>query len=148
QVTPAQDSGDTRYFDTEMLSLSLQGLGGNILFRESPTLPSLGKLRESPTLQSTGQTAYRIGSFFDVFTELSLDGGQTWTPANDPITVTLVPVTCAQIQCPPDQTVECGSDASPAATGTPTTTGSCSDVVVTHTDSASGDICHRVITRT
>ena len=42
--------------------------------------------RESPTLASTGKTAispapgggYIIDSFFDVFTELSMDNGNTW----------------------------------------------------------------------
>ena len=29
-------------------------------------------------MQGLGRT-YRIGSFFDVFTEISLDGGQTWS---------------------------------------------------------------------
>jgi hypothetical protein len=44
-------------------------------------------IRESPTLASTGQTTltavtggYQIDSFFDVFTELSLDGGISWMP--------------------------------------------------------------------
>ena len=46
-------------------------------------------IRESPTLQSVGQTTvqpvpggFRIDSFFDVFTELSVDGGASWIPAS------------------------------------------------------------------
>src|ERR1043166_1521493 len=42
-------------------------------------------IRESPTRQSIGQTTvraveggYMISSFFDVFIEISLDGGLTW----------------------------------------------------------------------
>ena len=49
-------------------------------------------IRESPTLASTGITTYQyiggpyhIDSFFDVFTELSIDGGQTWTAGNAPL---------------------------------------------------------------
>ena len=45
-------------------------------------------IRESPTLASTGRTTiatlsdgYLISSFFDVFTEVSLDGGMSWNPA-------------------------------------------------------------------
>ena len=46
-------------------------------------------IRESPTLQSLGQTSitdlggglFEISSFFDVFTELSLNGGANWTPS-------------------------------------------------------------------
>ena len=69
----------TGTFQTEMLSLNLQG-----------TVPGLGAfmIRESPTLQSTGQVSivqlpgglYQNDSFFDVFTELSIDGGATWMP--------------------------------------------------------------------
>ena len=56
-------------------------------------------IRESPTLQSTGQTkvtdngngTFHVDSFFDVFTELSTDGGQTWIPSQGPSHVNLVP---------------------------------------------------------
>jgi len=76
-------------FETEMLQLELSG--------NTPFGPAL--IRESPTKQSTGQTKvtdiggglYHIDSFFDVFTELSLDGGQTWIPSTGPVYVTLVP---------------------------------------------------------
>jgi hypothetical protein len=82
-------TGDGTVFDTEMLSLDLSGgnLGG-VMIRESPTLPSLGKtsIRESPTLG-----LYHIDSFFDVFTELSIDGGQNWWPADRPMHLTGVP---------------------------------------------------------
>ncbi|MEK7331276.1 MAG: hypothetical protein AAB113_10800 [Candidatus Eisenbacteria bacterium] len=68
---------DTRRFDTEMLQLDISG----------GTLPFTMGFRESPPLASTGVTAIRavpggfmIDSFFDVFTELSLDG-YTWYPA-------------------------------------------------------------------
>ena len=56
-------------------------------------------LRESPTQQSTGQTnvddigggVFRISSFFDVFTELSIDGGDTWLPATGTVTLGSTP---------------------------------------------------------
>jgi hypothetical protein len=59
----------------------------------------LFKVRESPTLASTGEAIitdiggglYRIDSFFDVFTELSLDNGQTWIPSDGPARLSLVP---------------------------------------------------------
>ncbi len=80
----------TRYFDTEMLALNLQPLGGDltihgdIRLRESPTLPSKGKLyiRESPTLP-------KMSSFFDIFTEISLDGGLTWSPQSNAMRIEL-----------------------------------------------------------
>jgi hypothetical protein len=71
------------FFDTEMLQLELTGGG----------LPAGVRIRESPTISSTGQTniadlgggLYQIDSFFDVFTELSIDGGQTWVPSSGPL---------------------------------------------------------------
>ena len=50
------------------------------MIRESPTVPSIGQT----TIQDLGGGNYHIDSFFDIFTELSLDGGQTWIPAADP----------------------------------------------------------------
>ena len=68
-------------YNTEMTQLDITG----------GTLPAGMRLRESPTLQSLGQTTitpqgnqFKINSFFDVFTELSLDNGQTWNPASGP----------------------------------------------------------------
>jgi len=86
--TPA---GDGTVFDTEMLSLNLAGgtMPLGTMIRESPTLQSTGKttIRESPTLPGL----YHIDSFFDVFLELSIDGGQTWTPGDQPMHLTGVP---------------------------------------------------------
>ena len=56
-------------------------------------------IRESPTRASTGQTSiadiggglYHIDSFFDVFTELSVDGGNSWIPSNGSCRVDLTP---------------------------------------------------------
>lgn len=69
-------------FDTEILQLDISG----------GQLPAGLMIRESPTLASPGHTNYPafqwlpgifvVNSFFDVFTELSLDGGQTWTPGD------------------------------------------------------------------
>jgi hypothetical protein len=64
-------------FQTEMLQLNINGLPGGAMIRESPTLPSLGQT----DISDVGGGFYRIDSFFDVFTELSLDGGQTWIPS-------------------------------------------------------------------
>lgn len=75
------DKGGVTVFDTEMLQLDISG----------GTLPPAVKIRESPSLKSTGKTAtkhvpqgmFLIQSFFDVFTELSLDDGATWIPSTD-----------------------------------------------------------------
>src|SRR5262249_33825151 len=72
---------DTAY-DTEMLQLDIQGPG--FMIRESPTLASIGK-----TTIRTVPGGYLIGSFFDVNTELSVDGGVSWTPGPEPMHVEL-----------------------------------------------------------
>ena len=80
----------TGTFQTEMLSLNLAGsVGGTpFLLRENPTLQSLGQT----TVTDIGGGLYRIDSFFDVFTELSLDGGSSWIPnEGGPTHMTLVP---------------------------------------------------------
>jgi hypothetical protein len=64
----------TGTFDTEMLSMSLTGAG--VMIRESPTRASTGKT----SITDIGGGMYHIDSFFDVFTELSVDGGMTWIP--------------------------------------------------------------------
>ena len=65
-------------------------VGGNpVMIRESPTLASTGQT----TITDVGGGNFRIHSFFDVFTELSLDNGNTWIPqANGPTHVELGPV--------------------------------------------------------
>ncbi|MCX6290620.1 MAG: IPTL-CTERM sorting domain-containing protein [Bacteroidetes bacterium] len=82
KVDFSSSSGPTKVYDTEMLQLDLYG----------GTLPSGVTLRESPTLVSHGQTVitdigsgqFRMSSFFDVFTELSTDNGNSWQPASGP----------------------------------------------------------------
>ena len=83
----------TRFFDTEMLQLDISGGG----------LPLAAMIRESPSLATTGTTkiedlgsgTFRVDSFFDVFFELSLDGGVTWAPSlNAPGKMTLTGPGC------------------------------------------------------
>lgn len=76
-------SDELQVFDTEMLSLSFGGGGGGggaggFLLRESPTKRSTGQT----TIRALPGGGYDVDSFFDVFTELSLDGGQTWAPSD------------------------------------------------------------------
>ncbi len=60
-----------------------------VMLRESPSKASLGRteIRESPTLPGH----FQIDSFFDVFTELSVDGGQNWIPASSAMHLESVP---------------------------------------------------------
>ncbi len=75
----------TGTFQTEMLQLNLTG--GGIMVRESPTLASLGQT----TITDLGGGSFKIDSFFDIFTELSVDNGQNWIPAVRRERVELVP---------------------------------------------------------
>ena len=89
RVESTMDAGNQRFFDTEMLALNIAGgnLPPGVMLRESPTRQSLGKT----TITQLPGGGYHIDSFFDIFTELSLDGGQTWTPSDGVGRVTLVP---------------------------------------------------------
>lgn len=82
----ALDSAGREYFPTEILQMQLQGgsLPPTTIVRESNLPPdsSTGLLtfREVPG-------GYQIASFFDVFTELSVDGGMSWLPDDEETTV-------------------------------------------------------------
>ena len=82
---PKPPGTTTGVFQTEMLSMDLSM--GPVRVRESPTLPSLGVT----SIMDNGNGTYHIDSFFDVFTELSLDGGMTWRPSAGPSHVYLAP---------------------------------------------------------
>ena len=73
--------GQLGTFPVEMTQMMLTGGTplGPVMIRESPTLPSLGQT----SIQSAG-SGFAIDSFFDVFTELSIDGGLTWIPNSAP----------------------------------------------------------------
>lgn len=71
--------GGTTNFSIELMAMTNSGswLGGSLYIRESPTKQSLGKhtVAKDPR-------GYRVSSFFDVFLDLSTDGGVSWNPAN------------------------------------------------------------------
>lgn len=72
-------------YNAQLLSMNLSGYGANfsqVAVRIDPYTPSLGQ-----TIVMPDQRGYRIASFFDVFTDISLDGGNTWYPANRPMRV-------------------------------------------------------------
>jgi len=71
-------TGRTAYFDMELIAVEAPPLPGGLRIRESSTLPSLGCTHVEPG-EGGG---YWISSFFDIFTELSIDGGGSWTPGS------------------------------------------------------------------
>jgi hypothetical protein len=87
-ITLAKADLTTGTFLAEIVEMSLSGeFGGvSLMVRESPTLPSSG----ITSITDLGGGLYNIDSFFDVFTELSVDGGETWMPANESTRMFLV----------------------------------------------------------
>jgi hypothetical protein len=88
------DDGTTEYYDTEMTELDISGgtLPAGVQIRESPTRASLGRTTSSAV---GGGTTYQMDSFFDIYTEVSTDGGFSWLHTTvGPATVYLRPVPC------------------------------------------------------
>jgi hypothetical protein len=77
-----RDAGGLQVIDTELLSMNLSGVSpmGPLMLRESPTLPSHGQVK-----QRSAGADFPADSFFDVFFDISLDGGQHWQPVQDPV---------------------------------------------------------------
>ncbi len=125
--------GFTETYDTEMLQMNVSGGGlpGGMQIRESPTRASLGRTT------ATGLTGggYQIDSFFDIYTEVSTDGGMTWLPAaGGPSTVILLPPEPLEITCPSDVTVRALTRAGAVVTyPAPTVSGGCPPVTVIST---------------
>ncbi len=122
------DDGVTKYCDLEVTQFSVSGGGlpSNIQIRESPTRASLGR-----TTMSVNGTDYDCDSFFDIYTEVSTDGGLSWFPTvAGPGTMTLRPRTPSSplsIVCPSNITVRATSPAGAVATyPAPIVSGGCS----------------------
>jgi hypothetical protein len=83
RITLSARNGRTRVFETELLTLDLRGASfpEGVLVRESPTLASRGQA--AITTAPRGQ--FQIESFFDVFLEISLDGGRSWIPPENAV---------------------------------------------------------------
>ncbi len=74
------DSAGREYFQTEIVQLELSGgtLPPDFIYHniQSPTTTSTGSMSTMPIAGG----GFQIDSFFDVFTEITLDGGATWHP--------------------------------------------------------------------
>jgi hypothetical protein len=80
-LTHTGQSGPNRFFNTEMLSLQLVSQSDPIRIRMMNSPQPSG----STIITDVGGGNFRIDSFFDVFVELSIDGGQSWVPSVDPL---------------------------------------------------------------
>ncbi|MGD0596520.1 MAG: MopE-related protein [Sedimentisphaerales bacterium] len=88
------DDGTTEYYDTEMTELDISGgtLPAGVQIRESPTHASLGRTTSSAV---GGGATYQMDSFFDIYTEVSTDGGMSWQPSFvGPATIYMRPHPC------------------------------------------------------
>ena len=87
RLTLVATQGAVRTFDTELLTFALGG----------GAAPGGATVRESPSRVSSGQTTvtalsggrYRIETYYDVWLEISVDGGSTWVPADGAVRMTL-----------------------------------------------------------
>ncbi|MBN2474624.1 MAG: hypothetical protein JXB62_08445 [Pirellulales bacterium] len=84
-VTDQTTDGE-QVFETEIVSMVLAGnpLPGGVMLREAPRAESEGGHTVRTNL---GGEQFSVDSFFDVFCELSIDGGQTWHVADVPLHV-------------------------------------------------------------
>lgn len=88
----AQDGAVSR-FSAELVGFEFSGVTGDTLsevvaIRESPGLASLGEA----TIEEVGVGVYRVTTYFDVFTEVSTDGGFSWSPSIGAVRFEAVPV--------------------------------------------------------
>jgi len=99
-VVRGKGGATTGSWDTEILSMSLSGdVGGvSIEIRESPNLPSPGHT----SVVDLGGGQWQIDSFFDVFTELSVNGGGFQPQTNPGGRMELVPTPQDECECVPD----------------------------------------------
>lgn len=95
QVTMAESitlrsvAGGTSTFDTELISFELQGTGAisHVLVRESDTGSSIGVT----TITEVSGGRSRVETYYDVWLDISVDGGATWTRADNAVRMTLEP---------------------------------------------------------
>lgn len=83
-VGSAPGGVEPRVFQMEMLEMTLTGqldATTPFIIRESPSRPSRGET----TITSLPGGQFQIDSFFDIWTEMSLDGGNSWAPAADQV---------------------------------------------------------------
>ncbi|MFA6187312.1 MAG: PEP-CTERM sorting domain-containing protein [Phycisphaerae bacterium] len=84
RYTNVYDVPPISQYATEMLSLNIGGPG--FILRESPTLASIGG-----TTIGTVPGGFAIDSHFNVYLQLSTDGGLSWTEASSALSVSTIP---------------------------------------------------------
>jgi len=89
RITLREISGGTLTFDTELVTFELGGsdMPAGVVVRESPDLASAGVTTITPV--SGGRS--RVETTYDVWLEISLDGGRSWSEAQQAVRMTLQP---------------------------------------------------------
>ena len=87
RITLAGTQGAMRTFDTELLTFELgdSATPAGAMVRESPSVASTGRT----TITTLSGSQYLIESFYDVWLDISLDGGRIWHPAEGVVRMTL-----------------------------------------------------------
>ncbi len=88
RITLASSRRGTRVLDAELTALDLRGPGmpEGVLVRESPTKPSTGRY-----VITSVRHGYRVEGAYDVWLDLSLDGGRSWHAAEGVVRMSLAP---------------------------------------------------------
>lgn len=79
-ITGTENTNGRQEFDTEILSMSLTGGYSDTQLRLGS-----GRHHGHVTVLKLSDTQYQVDSFFDIWTEISLDDGQNWYGANEPL---------------------------------------------------------------
>ncbi len=89
RITLSETRGASQIFDTELVAFELSGssMPENIVVRESSDLVSTGVT----TITAVSGGVNRVESHYDVWLEISLDGGRTWHQAQNAVRMTLEP---------------------------------------------------------
>jgi hypothetical protein len=86
RITFTERRGETRIFDTELVTFELRaGMPPGVVVRESPRLQSAGVT----TITAASGGLSRVESYYDVWLEISLDGGRSWHPAQQAVRMAL-----------------------------------------------------------
>lgn len=89
RITLSETRGSAQIFQTELVTFELRGSGmpDNILVREGSELASAGVT----TVTAVSGGLNRVESYYDVWLEISLDGGRSWHQAQNAVRMTLRP---------------------------------------------------------
>jgi hypothetical protein len=100
RLTFAERREGVTVLDAEIVAFDLRGGGmpEGVLVRESPGTVSSGRT----TVTTVSRGRYRVESSFDVWLELSLDGGRSWSRAAAPVRMTLAPADADRRATPAD----------------------------------------------